>query len=175
MEIRLKRYYGDAQVTKSRVEVWMQGESTPRICCEEGIEARETAYRDYEESFSGASGYCLPQGRWRMKVGGTPYGAMGLRVVKCAGHRCVSVGWDAVRQSLAGTVLVGRACGFLARTEGTAMQEDGRTEKMAMPEDGRIEDGKSVFRQIEGLVYEAFARGEEFWMVVDNEFIRGEG
>ena len=42
MEIKLKRYYGDESVTKSVMEVWMDGEDEPRLVCE----AREVGFRD---------------------------------------------------------------------------------------------------------------------------------
>ena len=65
MVIRLKRYYGDHAITKSVMEVWLDGEAEPRMVCE----AREPAYVEYTETFPGASRCCLPVGRWRMKVG----------------------------------------------------------------------------------------------------------
>jgi len=105
MEIRLKRYYGDAEVTKSVMEVWMQGEREPRMVCE----AREAGFVDYAESFPGASRVCLPRGRWRMKVGRSPYGPMGLRVARCPGHRCVYVGHRWARQLMEGEVLIGES------------------------------------------------------------------
>ena len=63
MVIKLKRYYGDEQVTKSVMEVFMEGENTPRLVCE----AREVGYKDYAEAFPGASRYCLPRGKWRRR------------------------------------------------------------------------------------------------------------
>ncbi len=156
MEIRLKRYYGDAEVTKSVMEVWMQGEESPRMVCE----AREVGFRDYEVSFAGASQVCLPRGRWRMKVGGSPYGAMGLRVARCPGHRQVYVGHRWARQCFEGEVLVGEPV-FHYYTD-----EEGR--EVEYPKKRRIENGEAVFGRLTELVYEAWGRGEEFWMVVEN-------
>ena len=95
MEIKLKRYYGDESVTKSVMEVWMEGEEEPRLVCE----AREVGFRDYEDVFNGASSYCMPKGRWRMACGRGPYSPMGVRVVKCPGHRQVFFGYAPMYES----------------------------------------------------------------------------
>ena len=145
----MKRYYGDAEVTKSVMEVWMQGEREPRMVCE----AREAGFVDYAESFPGASRVCLPRGRWRMKVGRSPYGPMGLRVARCPGHRCVYVGHRWARQLMEGEVLIGESL-------------EGGLEEMR---ERRIENGEVVFGRLTELVYEAYGRGEEYWMEIDNE------
>ena len=103
MTIKLHRYYGDAEITKSVMEVFMDGEEAPRMVCE----AREVAFKDYTETFPGASRYCLPVGRWRMKVGRSPYSPMGLRVPRCPGHRQVFIGHKWARQWMEGEVLIG--------------------------------------------------------------------
>ena len=64
----------------------MDGELEPRMVCE----ARECSYVEYTETFPGASRCCLPVGRWRMKVGQSPYGVMGLRVPKSSPGVCGS-------------------------------------------------------------------------------------
>lgn len=164
MEIRLKRYYGDEEVTKSVVEVWMQGEAEARMVCE----AREAAFRDYEVTFRGVSAFCMPRGRWRMKVGGSPYGVMGLRVPRCAGHRQVLVGWKMSRQVMEGEVLIG--VGVLPREwNEEEWGDDPVARKMWEDRKRRIERGDEVFERLTELVYEAYGRGEEFWMVVEND------
>ena len=166
MVIRLRRYYGDAEVTKSVMEVWMQDEEEPRMVCE----AREAAFRDYGESFAGASRFCLPRGRWRMKPGGSPYGPMGLRVVRCPGHRQVFVGHRWSRQWLEGEVLIG--VGVLAREWNTEEWGDDAVARKAWEDrKRRIERGDEVFARLTEMVYEAYGRGEEFWMEVENEKI----
>ena len=153
MTIKLHRYYGDAEITKSVMEVFMDGEAEPRLVCE----AREVAFRDYTETFPGASRYCLPVGRWRMKAGQSPYGPMGLRVPKCPGHRQVFIGHKWARQCFEGEVLIGEP----VRSEGAESPEEEMRER-------RIENGEEVFQKLDVLVYEAFGRGEEFWMEIEN-------
>ena len=143
MVIKLHRYYGDAGVTKSVMEVWLDGEQEPRLVCE----AREPRFREYRETFPGASRYCLPVGRWRLKPGCSEFGTMTLRVVRCPGHRCVLLGWDAFRQSREGMVLMGVA-----------------VNPEAPAEERFIDGGMEVYEQLERLVYEAFGKGEEFWV-----------
>ena len=151
MVIKLKRYYGDAEITKSVMEVWMDGEEEPRMVCE----AREASHREYEVSFPGASRCCLPVGRWRMKVGQSPYGVMGLRVPKCPGHRQVFVGHRWSRQWFEGEVLIGQ----LTTDNGQQTAEECARER-------RIVNGEAVYAKLERLVYEAYGKGEEFWMEV---------
>lgn len=166
MVIKLKRYYGDTEVTKSVMEVWMDGETQPRMVCE----AREVGFVDYEESFAGASRVCLPRGRWRMKVGRSPYGVMGLRVVRCPGHRCVYVGHRWARQAFEGEVLVGE--GFLPREwDAVEWGDDPVARKRWEDRKRRIEFGDVVFEKLNGLVYEAWGKGEEFWMEVENALV----
>ena len=149
MVIRLKRYYGDHAITKSVMEVWLDGEAEPRLVCE----AREPAYVEYTETFPGASRCCLPVGRWRMKVGQSPYGVMGLRVPRCPGHRQVYVGHRWGRQRFEGEVLIGET-----------------TDNGQQTTDGRIVNGDVVYARLERLVYEAYGRGEEFWMEVTADY-----
>lgn len=118
----------------------MDGELEPRMVCE----ARECSYVEYTETFPGASRCCLPVGRWRMKVGQSPYGVMGLRVPKCPGHRQVFVGHRWSRQCFEGEVLIGETA------------DNGE----------RIANGDVVYARLERLVYEAYGKGEEFWMEV---------
>lgn len=61
MRIILKRYYGDRTITKSELEVWMDGETEPRMACD----AREPKFFNYALSFPGASSYCLPAGTFK--------------------------------------------------------------------------------------------------------------
>ena len=157
MVIKLSRYYGDGEVTKSVMEVFMEGEAEPRLMCE----AREPQFRDYGEAFPGASRFCLPRGRWRLKAGRSPYGPMGLRVPKCPGHRQVFIGhrWD--RQWFEGEVLIGEAAfHFYTDEEGNEVE---------YPPKRRIRNGEEVFGRLDALVYEAFGNGEELWMEVVNE------
>ena len=126
----------------------MDGELEPRMVCE----ARECSYVEYTETFPGASRCCLPVGRWRMKVGQSPYGVMGLRVPKCPGHRQVFVGHRWSRQCFEGEVLIGES------TDNGRRTTDGG--------ECRIVNGDVVYARLERLVYEAYGKGEEFWMEV---------
>ena len=155
MVIQLHRYFGNDHITKSVMEVWMDGEDSPRLTCE----ARESAYSDYSESFAGASHYCLPVGKWKLKVGHSPYSPMGLRVPKCPGHRQVYIGHKWVRQCYEGEILIGEAV--------LSEEYEGEWAHMYCT----IDNGEEVFRKLDALVYEAFGRLEEFWLEVDNENI----
>ena len=159
MVIKLHRYYGDELITKSVMEVFLEGEEEPRMVCE----AREAAYRDYAETFAGASRYCLPVGRWQMKVGRSPYSPMGLRVSKCPGHRQVYIGHRWSKQCVEGEVLIGEPV-FHYYTD-----EDGN--QVEYPKKRRMENGEEVFEKLNALVYEAFRREEEFYIEIDNEEI----
>ena len=163
MVIKLHRYYGDAEITKSVMEVFMDGEAEPRLVCE----AREVAFKDYTETFPGASRYCLPVGRWRMKVGKSPYGPIGLRVPRCPGHRQVFIGHRWSRQCFEGEVLIGAPSDSPQRGEkpcGEMVDE----EKLREMKERRIENGEEVFQKLDVLVYEAFGKGEEFWVEIEN-------
>ena len=151
MVIKLRRYYGDEQVTKSVMEVFLEDEEKPHLKCE----AREARFREYRETFPGASRYCLPVGRWRLKPGCSEFGTMTLRVTRCPGHRCVLLGWDAFRQWREGMVCMGVA----------VSQE-------APAEERLIEGGMEVYGRLERLVYEAFGKGEEMWVEISNEGVR---
>ena len=159
MVIKLHMYYGDGDITKSVMEVFLDGEEMPRMVCE----AREAAYRDYTESFAGASQFCLPAGRWRMAVGHSPYSPMGLRVPRCPGHRQVFVGHRWSRQSFEGEILVGEPV--------MHFYTDEQGQEVEYPPKRRITNGEEVFNKLDALVYEAYGRLEEFWLEVDNEEI----
>ena len=163
MEIKLHRYYGDETVTKSVMEVWMDGEQEPRLVCE----AREVGFKDYEAAFAGASRYCLPRGRWRLECGGGPYSPMGVRVVRCPGHRQTYFGYNAHRQQLAGEVLVGEPVFHYYTDEQTG-------ERVELPKKRRVTNGEEVFWKLDALLYEAFGRGEEMWVEIDNEGVDNE-
>ena len=162
MVIKLHRYYGDEAVTKSVMEVWMDGEQAPRLVCE----AREVRFRDYAEVFPGASGCCLPRGRWRLACGGSPYSAMGVRVVKCPGHRQTYFGYNdgVFRPQQAGRVMVGEPV-YHYYTD-----EEGNEVEYAKKRGMR--NGKEVYGRLDELLYEAYRKGEEFVLVVDNEVLR---
>ena len=164
MNIKLVRYFGDKCVTKSRFEVWMDGEDVPRMMCE----AREPKFKDYEETFAGASKFCLPIGKWKMKVGNSPYGAMGLRVPKCSGHRQVFIGHKWSRQWMEGEILIGKP---VMPREWNSEEWGNNPEAREAWENKhrRIEDGEEVYRELTQLVYEAYRKDEEFWIEIENK------
>lgn len=153
MKIKLLRYFGDKCVTKSRMEVWMDGEDAPRLVCE----AREPKFRDYVVSFSGVSHFCLPIGKWKMEVGNSPYGAMGLRVPRCTGHRQVFIGHHWNRQWMEGVILIG--------------ESDWDKDYIDVIDNSvrGIKNGEDMYQRLTELVYEAYGKGEEFWMEIDNK------
>ena len=156
MEIKLKRYYGDESVTKSVMEVWMEGDEEPRLVCE----AREVGFRDYEDVFNGASSYCMPKGRWRMACGRGPYSPMGVRVVKCPGHRQVFFGYALGGRPLLNRKMMGRPVFHYFTDEEGHEVEDVASRGM--------KDGEEVFRELDELLYEAFGKGEEMWVIIEN-------
>ena len=89
-------------------------------------------------------------------MGQSPYGVMGLRVPKCPGHRQVFVGHRWSRQCFEGEVLIGET------TDGGEQTTDYGQQTT----DGRIVNGDVVYARLERLVYEAYGKGEEFWMEV---------
>lgn len=154
MVVKMKRYYGDEAVTKSVVEVWMQGEEKPRMVCE----AREPRWRDYAETFKGVKAFCLPRGRWRLAVQGTRYGAMTLVVQRCVGHVHVEFGFGIGRRVMMETVAVGMP--KVAEGCEPWSEEDVRTRGIVRSEE--------TFRRLEELTYEAFGKQEEMWMEIEN-------
>ena len=125
-------------------------------------EARESGYADYTETFPGASQFCLPVGRWKLKVGHSPYGPMGLRVTRCPGHRQVFIGHKWSRQCLEGEVLIGMPV--------MPAEHDGEW----VHADCTIDNGEATYKKLDKLVYAAYGKGEEFWMEVDNEGVNNE-
>ena len=158
MEIRLYRYYGDETVTKSTVEVRMEGEEEPRLRCE----ARETRFKDYEEAFPGASQYCLPRGVWPLKCGGSPYSTMGARVVKCPGHRQV---WLAPCQYFKAQQQVGRI--IIGEPEYHFDTDPETGEQVECPPKRRMKPGRKVYDELEKLLYEAYGREEEMKLKIE--------
>ena len=152
MVIKLHRYYGDGTITKSVMEVFLDGEVKPRLVCE----AREAAYKDYKESFPGVSAYCLPVGRWRLVCGHSPYSPMGLRVARCPGHRQVYIGHKWGRQYTEGEVLIGMPMMPAEHDEDWVHA------------DCMIDNGEETYQKLERLVYEAYCRGEEFFIQIEN-------
>ena len=152
MRIILKRYYGDRTITKSELEVWMDGETEPRMVCD----AREPKFFNYALSFPGASSYCLPAGTFKLKAGNTPYSPMGLRIPRCPGHRCVFIGHKWSRQYFEGEILIGQRENITFGNE-----EQNRDHSF-------IHNEEETFKQLDKLVYEAYAKGEDFILEIDN-------
>jgi hypothetical protein len=158
MVIKLKRYYGDEQVTKSVMEVLMEGENTPRLVCE----AREVGFKDYAEAFPGASRYCLPRGKWRLECGGSPYSPMGVRVVKCPGHRQTYFGpcGDGYRKQQAGRVMIGEPVyRYYTDEEGNEVE---------YPKKRGMKNGREVYEQLDELLYEAYGTSQNFSVEISN-------
>lgn len=163
MKILLNRYYGDRLITKSEMKVYLDGETEPRMVCD----AREPKFCNYAFSFAGASSYCLPAGTHKMKCGNSPYSPMGLRVPRCAGHRCVFIGHKWSREFYEGEILVGQpyTVDFLKGPEILPATEENR-------DLSHLEKKEETYAQLTELVYEAYAKGEEFWLIVDNSKVK---
>lgn len=145
MIIRLTRFFGNALVTKSAMVV-MSDEGRVLMECE----AREPRYADYEEAFAGSASCCLARGRWKCKVMSTPLSPMTLTIVKSPGHRSCRIGWDFERQVKQNMILVGESDG----------EDDVEWREICRQE--------ATFKKLERLVYEAFAMGEDIWLVITN-------
>ena len=160
--ILLQRYYGDNACTKSHFFVLRMCGTDSAVETLLAFEAREPRYADYEMTFKGASGYCLPCGNWKLKVEATPYGPMGLKLPKCAGHRQVYIGWSDTKQWKQGEIMIGEPSVDICKNMKSF------TENM---KENTIHSGKQVYEQLEEIVYEAFGRGEEIVLSVTNEGI----
>ena len=86
---------------------------------------------------------------------------MGVRVVRCPGHRQVFFGYAPNGRALPDRVMVGRPV-FRYYTD-----EEGR--EVEYPPKRGMKDGEEVFWKLDELLYEAFGKGEEMWCEVDNE------
>ena len=155
----MKRYYGDHRVTKSEAKVYFDGETEPRMT----FDAREPRFFNYTISFPGASSYCLPEGTFKMKVGNSPYSPMGLRIPRCAGHRCVFLGHKCTRESFEGEILIGQpiVIDFLDERVEVPVTPENRIESILRHEE-------ETFAELTELVYEAYAKGEDFLIEIDN-------
>lgn len=141
MTIHITRYYGDSTITKSYFSI----EGTPFQC-----EAREPAYRDYTESFTGCSRYCLPTGQWKAHIKSSTYSPMTLILQPCPGHRSAKVIYSYLKQADTGNIVIGRA----------NPQDE--------PEYRQIEQSHETFLQLEKLLYEAYGRDEEIIVKIEN-------
>lgn len=142
MKIRMRRYYGDGAVTKS--QVWIEG--TDFRC-----EAREPAFRDYSESFPGASKFCLPRGEFACKPMATEISPMTLTVMKAPAHRSCRFIYDPLHQTRANAVVLGEA-----------------DEAVPAPE-REVSRSKETFERLQRHVYRAYAQQETVWLAIENQ------
>ena len=142
MKIYMQRYYGDEVVTKSRVTI----EGTDFRC-----EAREPAFRDYSETFPGASKFCLPVGEFLCKPIATELSPMTLTVMKAPAHRSCRFIHDLLCMPHVGNIVLG-------------MVEDEQDE----PEHREMKDSQETWERFQVHVYEAFQREEEIMVKISN-------
>lgn len=109
-------------------------------------EAREMAFRDYETSFEGCSAYCMPVGVFRCVVRSTPFSRMTISVAKAPGHRGCKIVWSDTAKCQMNAVLIGQNA----------------------DDSGRLTCQRETMREFEALVYDAWARGEEYELEVRN-------
>ena len=93
-------------------------------------------------------------------MGNSPYGPMGLRVVRCPGHRQVYIGHRWGRQCVEGEILIGEAVYHYYTDE--------NGQEVEYPKKRRIDRGEETYRKLDKLVYEAYCRGEEFFIQIEN-------
>ena len=106
MIVKIQRYYGDGNITKSMVTVL----NDQGAVLWEG-EAREPRYVDYDnnEKMKGCSYMCMPRGRYFCKLSSTVDNPMCLRVMGMKGHRGCKLYFEANRDFVMGNVLLGYA------------------------------------------------------------------
>ena len=141
MKINIDRYYGDDTVTKSHLSI----EGTSFHC-----EAREPAYRDYTESFTGCSRHCLPRGQWKAHIKPSAYSPMTLTIQPCPGHRAAKFIHSDLCPVVPGNIVVGQS------------------DEHQPPEKRQLERSQETFRQLEQLTYQAFANEEEISVTISN-------
>ncbi|MBR0047469.1 MAG: hypothetical protein IJP75_11435 [Bacteroidaceae bacterium] len=105
MRLLLTRYYGDKTVTKSILNVWVNGKHVMEC------EARELAYRHYTEKFPGSTLFCIPCGVFKMRGRSTKYGPMTLRTQHMPVHSDVAIGWEMPNDPGKNVIVVGRSDG----------------------------------------------------------------
>ncbi len=150
MKIILKRYYGDEQVTKSTMLVYMGEAKMPALVCE----ARESAYRKYSEKFAGCSQFCLPEGvELTGRVRATLYSPMTVAVGRHP-HNCKTlIVGESLHQHSIGKVLIGQG------------------DACVPPEERMLTRQSETAVAFTKLVYEAYAMCESIALVADNSML----
>lgn len=92
----------------------------------------------------------------KLKAGNTPYSPMGLRVTRCPGRRCVFIGHKWSRQYYEGEILIGQR-------EYVTFGDEEKNRDFSF-----IGNEEETFKQLDKLVYEAYAKGEDFILEIDN-------
>lgn len=111
MHFILTRYYGSANITKSTFQVFASQDESQKPLLE--CEAREISFKDYSDSFPGASHYCLPTGTFALKLRPTVFSPFTPYLTHCPAHRGDSIGWRADVQKQARAILLGASDGGL--------------------------------------------------------------
>lgn len=142
MKIHLTRYYGDPSVTKSHMTI----EGTTFHC-----ETREPAYRDYTQSFPGASKFCLPRGTFRCKPMPTELSPLTLTVMKAPAHRSCRFVHDPFAQARHNSITLGQPIN-----------------PADPPETREIDQSQETFLQLEQLIYRAYEAEEEITLSITN-------
>ncbi len=143
--VRLDRYYGDVNVTKSRLSIVKDGEALFEC------EARELGFADYtdDEKKLGMQYKCLPRGEFPLKVVSMPFNPSCLKTHHTHKHRGTVVYGDADVKRKSNAVLIGYAY------ETT----DPRTRSLR-----NVEECRDRFNEVVSELW-----GEEFRLVVSNQ------
>lgn len=142
MNLLLTRYYGDANITKSKLTISI-GDNTLMEC-----EAREFAYRDYTEIFPQCSFHCLPTGVYHCVISSHEDNPSCLRILDAPGHRGAKMYIDARHEKKAKDVLLGFANPNVA------------------PKNRRLERLEEARTQFLGVLYRHW--GEQYTLTIDN-------
>jgi len=149
MKMILDRYYGDRRVTKSH---FLVVRDTGEVAFEG--EARESAYRDYDEKFAGCMRYCIARGKdMRVDIGGTIYAPMTFKLVKIPGRLTSCIICDPFCEEVYKDINIGYA------------------DSSVPPERRKLRDVEKAKERLTRLAYEAYALDERVTCDVSNEGI----
>jgi len=105
LHIKLSRYYGNRNVTKSRFLMYYNDELV--LECE----ARELGYKDYEEvqGQRGISYFCMQRGQFKLTFSHAPGNPVCLRLTGVIHHRGLKIYCDEANERCLNAILIGYA------------------------------------------------------------------
>ena len=138
MQLFLTRYYGDANITKSKLTFKVR-DRTVLEC-----EAREAAYRDYSAPFPRHSFYCLPTGTHRCYITSTANNRFCLCLAGVPGHKGNMIYIDPERQFHVGAILIGYALSSIPAKWRKLNGHEALKEKFAELLEEQLREGEKI-------------------------------